>query len=373
MKRAGRALVGLLAAVWLSGCSVPLLPTPLPTLTVTPSPLPPTPTVTPEPSPTPLPTPIPTPDPSALPGVAAEGLGSVGAQAGSASLICMRYEDTDGDGMPEWLAVVHQPEERLSAFVLDGDVTYPLTPMQPEPGKRDIGLGQYAACEVTVRDVNNDGRPEVAIFGHADANETLMHLYVWDEGSYRLMGAFRGTSGVFFEDADGDLAEEIIEGHRDQGASDLTWHVIFTWDGQTYGWTTDRWRWTTLRRPHAYPTYRPEYAVISFYLALNDRDLPGAYALLSPEAQAGSPYETWAAGFDRTLRVDAGSVRPLSGVGDETHRRVVAMVTAWDNEEGRVVGRTWDVEWETVLTPDGWRLGSGTTNLLTTWDAPYWR
>jgi hypothetical protein len=93
---------------------------------------------------------------------------------------------------------------------------------------------------------------------------------------------------------------------------------------------------------------------------------------MTGDAQAVRPYDAWAQGFDRTLRVDAGSVHRLPDVGDESHARVATLVTSWDNEDGRVLVRSWDIEWETVLTPDGWRLNGGTMDLLTTWEAPFW-
>lgn len=262
----------------------------------------------------------------------------------------------------------------MSAFVLQGDnAIYTLLDAKPDPGKPYYGLGQYPTCEVEIRDVNADGRTEIAIFGHAERNLTLLHLYAWDEDDFRLVGAFQGDAGVFFEDRDGDLAEEILEGHRDTGAPQLAWRVIFTWDGRTYGWTWDRWDWYFLERPHSYPTHRADYAVISFYLALNDRDIPGAYALLADSARAAQPYEAWAADFARTLRVDVSGVQRVAAASDENQARVNAMVTAWDNADGLVTGQLWEVTWEARHTEAGWRLVTATTNLLDTWDAPYWK
>ena len=323
---------------------------------------------------TPTATPYPTPDPATLSETAKRGLARVQAAAEDADLVCLRYEDADGDAEPEWLALTHQPEAgpRLNAFVLDDEAFYALPAAQPEPGDPDYGLGEYATCEVEVRDVNADGRPEIAIFGHAETNKTLLHLFVWEAGAYRLLGAFQGDAGVFFEDADGDLAEEVIEGHHDTAAPSLAWHVVFTWDGQTYGWTSDRWAWFYPDRPHTYPTHKPTYAVISFYLALDDRDLPGAHALLAEGTRAARPYNEWAAGFATTLRVKAGAVHQISGVGDENSARVASQVLSWDNIDGRVMVRTWEVEWATVRTADGWRLTESSMVLLDEWEAPYW-
>ncbi len=379
MKRAtNRAFWFLLLCSGLIACTGGPAPSPAatftPTATATATLPPPTATVTPEPTPTATPSPVPTPNPATLATAAKRGLAQVRAAAGDAELVCFHYEDTDGDGAPEWLALTRPPGvARLSAFILDGEAFYALPAAQPEPGKPDYGLGQYATCEVEIRDVNGDGRPEVAIFGHAAANETLLHLYVWENDTYRLLGAFSGTAGIFFKDDDGDLAEEIVEGHHERAAPELAWQVIFTWDEQTYGWTWDRWAWFFLARPHAYPTHQPKYAVISFYLALNDRDLPGAYALMTSAAQAVRPYADWALGFATTTRVEVNSVTRIPGIGDETHARVSALVTSWDNEAGRIIARTWEIKWETELTPDGWRIAGGTMDLLDTWEAKYWK
>jgi len=301
----------------------------------------------------------------------------VGTAIGDAALICLRYEDTTGDGAPEWLALAHQNTDppRLSAYILTADTVYPLEPASPEAGKPNVGLGQYPTCEVEVRDVNADGKPEIAIFGHADNNQTLLHLFAWDgdgatPSGYRRLGYFYGDAGVRFVDRDGDLAEEIWEGHRERQAPNLAWYVIFTWREQTYGWSTDRYDWYALNRPQTYPTHKPEYAVIAFYLALDDRDLPGAYNLMSP--QEGRTYETWALGYATTERVSVGSVHTIPGTETENGARVAAMVTSWDNEGGMIIGRLWNTEWATVRTADGWRLTSATAELLEEWTATYW-
>lgn len=364
----------------LTGClptrapEVTLIPTftpPAPPATWTPTPLP---TATPMPTPTPAP---PTPDPAAISGAAQRGLARVRAAAGEAQLLCLRYEDTTGDGQPAWIALTYQeaePHARLQALILhDDDTVYRLPTVIPDPATPDYGLGQYATCELQIRDVNADGRPDIAIFGYADGNRSLMHLYTWADGDYRVLGNFRGTAGVWFEDGQGDLTEQVIEGHRVGGGADLVWQVIFTWDGRTYGWTLDRYAWYSLERPQFPLTGRADHAVISFYLLLNDRDMPRAYTLLSPSYQAARPFTEWVAGFATTLRVEASSVNIIAAASGENNARVSAMITSWDNEDGRVIGRIWNVVWDLVRTADGWRLTGGTQQLLDSWEAQYWR
>ncbi len=303
-------------------------------------------------------------------------MAQVQALAGEA-LVCMHYADTNNDGVPEWIALIHRPEPApyLSGFIWDGETVYPLTPAPPhEPHHPDYGMGQYPTCEIEVRDINANGQVEILIFGHAERNETRLHVFTWDAAtdSYRMLGFFNGNAGVKLENLDGDLAEEIVVGYRETRAPTLAWQVVFTWDGDNYGWTADRHAWYYLERPHVAVTHTPEFAVASFYLLLNDRDLPGAYALLSATAQAERPYAEWALGFATTVRVEAGSVQSISAARTETSARVAALVISWDNEAGRVIGRLWDTESNVILTADGWRLTGGTQQLLESWEAQYW-
>ncbi len=349
-------------------------PTPQSVLaSATPEPAAPSPTLSPTPAPTPTATPWPTPEPEALLSTAEAGEAAVTSALGEAELVCLRYEDLDADGQPEWLALAHQggaSTAQLSAFILDGTAVYPLASAQPRPGMPDVGFGQYPTCEVDIRDVNVDGTPEVAIFGHADGNLTVLHLFAWDGETYRRLGFFSGDAGVHFMDVDGDAEEEIWEGHRVAGAPSLAWYIVHTWKDNTYGWTSEHHDWYFADRPQSYPTHRPEYAVISYYLALNDRDLPGAYDLLL--AQERPAYGDWAVGYATTVRVSAGSVHTIPAATGETRARVAAMITAWDNEGGVIVGRLWNVEWDTVLADAGWRLTSATAEQLEEWTVSYW-
>lgn len=357
---------------------------PLSVVVVTPTTLPPTsippaptststPALTSTPTPAPSPTPVATPAPGPLMAAANTGMARVQAQVGDATLVCLRYEDTDADGAPEWVALAHQEmvsPTRLSAFVLDETAAYALEPAYPKPGAPDVGLGQYAVCNIEIRDLNTDGRTEIAIFGHGAGNETLLHIYAWDGTHYQRLGRFAGDAGVFLKDVDGDLAMEIWEGYRVSGTDDFAWYAIHTWTGQSYGWTSDRYDWFYLTRPHSYRSDKPDYAVISFYLALDDRDLPGAYALLTPADDR--PYAAWALGYATTLRVDAGNVHTIPGTVTDASARVATMIAAWDNEEGGVVRRLWNVEWQLTRTTEGWRLVGATSELLEEGPVSYW-
>lgn len=369
-------LMGLLGLLGLCACSV-TQPRPPPTATATitiatPIVASPTPTATPAPTVAPTTPPLPTPDPATLLAYANGGLLALREYAQDVPLLCLRHEDLDADGTTEWLALVHQADDppHISAFVLDSDTVYDLHPAHPKPGIADVGLGQYAVCDVQIRDVNVDGTPEIAIFGHTTKNETLLHLFAWDGATYRRLGRFSGDAGVRFMDADGDLELEIWEGYRDASAPSLAWHVIHTWENDTYGWTSDRYTWYSLTRPHTYPTHKAEYAVISFYLALDDRDLPGAYSLLTP--QDGREYAPWAIGYATTLRVSVGDAHPIPASITDNSVRVSAMVTAWDNQAGVISARLWNVEWETIRTAAGWRLVEAATTLLEEWPVTYW-
>jgi len=376
-------LLALPLALLASSCTAHPTPTPR---VITPTPLPATPTATaPAPSPMPAPsstlpptstaspTPEPAPDPSQLQAAAETGMAALQKAAGEADILCMRYEDTDADGQPEWVALTQRrgsTTNRLDAFVLDNGIVYELPSAQPKPGAPDVGLGEFATCEIEIRDVNVDGIPEIAIFGHAKGNETLLHLFAWEDDGYRRLGFFAGNAGVSFMDVDGDLEEEIWEGYRMQSAPSIAWYVVYTWENNTYGWTSDTYGWYFDDRPQSYPTHLPDTAVIAFYLALNERDLPGAYELLLPQNRPS--YEEWAIGYATTLQVSAGDVHTIPAATGESRSRVSAMVRAWDNERGVLVGRLWNVEWDTALTEDGWRLLTSTAELLDEWTVSYW-
>jgi len=336
---------------------------PSPALLPTATPIPP-PTLTPVPTPTFTPTPAPTLDRTAAAGVVAAGRGRL--DAAGVEPLCLRWEDTDGDGEPEWVGLYLRPGEppRLAAFVLDGDAWYDLQPLE----KEKHGLGAYPTCELEVRDVNADGRVEILVWGHAEASIDLLHIFAWDGMSYLLLAPFEGKAGVRLQNADGDLADEVVV--RYEAGNDLVWEAIYTWDGANYGWTWERYAWFYLDRPHAYQADTSEHAVISFYLAVDDRDLPGAYGLLSRSAQAAQPYDAWSAGFATTVAVEVGAVHELARDGDIAS--VAAQVRALDNVDGRVVATLWDAKWATTRTDAGWRLESVSAVELDRWELSYY-
>jgi hypothetical protein len=286
--------------------------------------------------------------------------------------LCLRWEDTDGDGESEWVGLYLRPGEppQLAAFVLDGETWHDLRPLKKEPGEKDYGFGEYPTCELEVRDTNADGQVEILIWGHAEASIGLLHIFAWDGEVYTLLAPFEGDAGVRLGNADGDLAEEVSV--RYKAGDGLVWEAVHTWDGANYGWTWERYAWLYLDRPHAYRTDTPERAVISFYLAVDDRDLPGAYGLLSASTQAARPYGAWAAGFVTTVAAEVGAVHELAR-SDENTAVVAAQVRAYDNVDGRVIATLWDVEWTVVQTPDGWRLESADTAQLDQWELGYYR
>lgn len=363
-------LLFLLATGCRSGPAVCPTVTPAPTATMT---APPTATATAPPTATPTATPTPTPaptiEPAILAALTAEGEAALAAR--NVAPLCLRWEDTDGDGASEWAGLYLRPGEppQLTGFVLDGAELHDLRPLPPEPGKPDYGLGEYATCEMEVRDVNLDGQVEVLIWGHAESSIGLLHIFAWDGTAYALLGAFQGNAGVYTADTDGDLIDEVFV--RYTAGSGLAWEAIYTWDGHNYGWTRERYTWFYRDRPHAYPTDTPEHAVIAFYLAIDDRDIAGAYNLLSPSVRASHPYTEWAAGYAATVGAETGVVSERANDGNVA--TVGAQVLAYDNVDGRVVATLWDVEWTVVHTADGWRLASATTAQLETWDAPYYR
>jgi hypothetical protein len=286
-------------------------------------------------------------------------------EARDVDALCLRWEDVTADGEAEWIGVYLHPTDipRLAAFVLDGGAWHELRALENE----EYGLGMYAACELDVQDVNDDGKVEILIRGRAEENLDLLHIFVWDDVRYGLLATFQGDAGIELENFDGELGTEVIVRH-DVGRG-LAWEAIHTWDGASYGWTWEQYDWLHPDRPHAYLTDDPEHVVISFYLALDDRDLPGSYGLLSSEAQSAQPYQAWAAGFDTTLAVEVGSVHQTAQTGDSA--TVTAQVRSYDNLDGYVVGRLWDATWSVVHEGQSWRLQNAMTKELDSWEAPY--
>jgi hypothetical protein len=286
--------------------------------------------------------------------------------AAGVDVVCLRREDVDGDGSGEWLGAYAGRGEpaRLGAFVLDGDSWHELSSV----AESKYGLGVHRTCHLESRDINVDGRTEVLVWGHARESTDLLHVFAWDGAAYSLIAYFEGNAGIRLEEADGMLGEDVVVGHR--ADEDLVWEVVYTWDGAAYGWTWDRHAWFFRDRPHLYDSSSPERAVISFYLALDDRDLPGAYGLLSTDAQAALPYDDWALGFSTTISVEASGVRELE-MDDGTRASVSAQVLSRDNLGGRVLATLWDVVWEVVNGADDWRLEAATIRQLDQWELTY--
>ena len=304
-------------------------------------------------------------DPATVAATVAEGYARL--EAAGVEPLCLRWEDTDNDGEPEWVGLYLRPEEppQLAAFVLDGEAWHDLRPLE----KEKHGLGEYPTCELEVRDINADGRIEILIWGHAEASIGLLHIFVWDGAGYTLLAPFEGSAGVRLENADGDLSDEVIIGY--DAGDDLVWEAVYTWDGANYGWTWERYAWFYLDLPHAYHSDTPEHAVIFFYLAVDDCDLPGAYGLLSGSAQAAQPYEAWAVGFATTVAAEVGAVHELTR--SEGVATVAAQVRAYDNVDGRIVATLWDVKWTVVRMDGGWWLESSTAEPLDSWELSYYR
>ena len=137
-------------------------------------------------------------------------------------------------------------------------------------------------------------------------------MYVWDAATsqYKRLGYFSGDAGVKLVETDGDLAMEIWEGYRVHEAPQLSWFVIHTWQDPVYGWTTDLYDWYSQERPHTYPTHKADFAVIAYYLALDDRDLPGAYNLLMPQTRDN--YDIWVSGFATSALLVSDSCSGIS-------------------------------------------------------------
>ncbi len=336
---------------------------------------PPNPTITPSPIPSPTFTPTVVPIPPQPTHVTAS-VAKVQSQLKERNIvepICLHQEDTDDDGKCEWTGIYALPEgdtKRLKAFIWDpvDEAWYDLQPMEKEADEKDFGLGEYPTCELEIHDVNNDGETEILIWGHAETSTDLLHIFTWNGSTYTLLSPFEGEAGVYMEDQDGDLNEEIIVSYR--VGKGLIWQAVYTWDGASYGWTWEQYDWLYRDRPHFYPADTPVRAVVSFYLALDDRDLPGAYNFLSESAQSAQPYEAWAVGFSTTVAAKVGVVHEIGRDGNTA--TVTAQVRAYDNKDGRIIITLWDVTWSAIQRETSWQLESVTAVQLDQWEAPYY-
>jgi len=293
--------------------------------------------------------------------------GQVSTQQQSVDPLCLRWEDTDQDGKREWLGVYLRPGDpaRLAGFVLDGKTWYELRAVEAAP----YGLGEYPTCQLEVNDINVDGRVEIVVWGHAERNTDLLHVFVWRESRYSEIASFQGDAGLELTDVNNDLIQEIIVRHN--AGDGLAWETIHRWDGTDYVWNWERYRWLHADYPHPYLSDDPTHIVISFYLALDDRDLRGAYGLLGNETRESQPYQSWAAGFNTTLGVEVGSVLEIERTGSGA--TVTAQLRSYDNVDGYVIGSLWDVTWLVIREDGAWRLDSATQEELSRWDAPYFQ
>jgi len=369
---AARALgVGVMAlCLAVSGCTVkletsaPSAAATEPSVDPTTTGDPPTATPTLEPTAAPLRTPAPTLNPTVVVDTIERGRESISAR--DIDPLCLQWMDADDDGAREWVGLYLEPGDpaRLLGFVLDNGDWHALQP----PAGESATMGRFPTCTLRIEDVNADGRTEILVEGHEQENVDLLHIFVWEDGRYGLLASFGGDAGIDISDIDGDMTAEIIT--RWDAGSDMTWEAVHTWDGSHYAWTWERYGWLYPDHPHLYVTDQPRDVLISFYLALSGRDLPGAYDLMSSEARGEQSYSEWAAGFDTTLEVEVGSVRELERVEDRA--RVTALVRAYDNAEGYVIGRLWDVTWTVVREAGGWRLLDSQGDELQQWEAEYY-
>lgn len=247
--------------------------------------------------------------------------------------------------------------------MLDGDLWYELT----APAADEHGLGTFPACELEIDDINLDGQPELLVRGRTTGNVDLLHIFVWHDLGYGLLASFRGDAGIEIGNIDGSLPPEIVA--RWDAGDGLSWEQVHAWDGMHYGWTCERYGWLYADHPHSCVPTNPERAVICYYLALDGRDLPTAYRLLSPEGAAVEPYAAWARAFDTVLAVEVGSVHEIDRDGSAA--TVTAQVRSYDKIDGYAIGTLWDVTWTLVYDETSWRLADVEREQLERWEATY--
>jgi hypothetical protein len=69
------------------------------------------------------------------------------------------------------------------------------------------------------------------------------------------------------------------------------------------------------------------------------------------------------------LSAEVGSVHEIERVDNAA--TVSAQVRSYDNLDGYIIGRLWDVTWEVVREEEAWQLQQGSNELLDRWEAAY--
>ena len=290
-------------------------------------------------------------------------------------LVHVQAVDTDDDGIEETI-ILYRDSDRPDGFIR-GLVAEPPTSETPThtpsadtvPLPDVYWLGHGAAVELfqdnweklRVEDINGDGRTELLLEGHWDAETPAVHVFQWDgEGYVRLLGLQARGELTIEEDVGEQLRFATLE-HVFPRSGIITRGSALWEDGRYQVLYETTWETEApADAPH------PEAALVHYYQALAAVDANTAYRWLSGDLQA--QLDAAALG-DRLMWLPDLRLERLELLEETTDAARVTVALRWTDPFTGEVARSEDEVWEIVRQADGWRLA----RLNGTPSEPEWR
>jgi hypothetical protein len=270
---------------------------------------------------------------------------------------CLLLSDTDGDGEKEWVGLEHRlsaGQAGVSGFVLDGTRFFALGESDGGPTEAGLSLGDDAICELSVHDINADGRAEIVAFGQSLDGARQLSLFQWDNAAkYRLLGRFAGAHGVDMLNEDAAGAVEVIVSNRYSG--DIVLEEVSVWDGRQFVHSRSRYA-RQAGAGSAGASSTPEQALIHFYISLQERDMGTAYEYLSPTMRDRQSYEAFLLSQAAVRRFELGEIKRVRDTGDAITLAGTLLLTRVDN--ARLAQEHYAGAWQMQLTEADWRIDS---------------
>ena len=279
-----------------------------------------------------------------------------------AQLVHVEAADTDDDGVEETI-VLYRDSERPDAFIR-GLIAEPPTPETPTPTPSEekiplpqvYWLGGAAAVELfqeswerlRVEDINGDGRSELLLEGHWDAETPAVHVLQWNGENYVLLLSFKARGELTIEeDEKGRLRFASLE--RAFPRSGIITRGSAVWEDGRYR-VQQETTWEAEAPPDA---PHPEAALVHYYQALAAGDAEAARHWWSDALQAQLDAEALAGRLMWLPDLRLEWVELLEETQD-TARAAVAL--RWTDPLSGEVARSENEVWEIVRQADGWRL-----------------
>lgn len=126
---------------------------------------------------------------------------------------------------------------------------------------KTLKLDDYSG-QVLIKDFNQDGINEIAIFSHKEKHYTHIYIYKWKDGDYILLWDKRSYCGVevgfevnpaIIKVASSDLSAKILNAKGQEiywcYAAEPLWEV-YSWDGNTFSYRQDLSTAEPLKKMH---------------------------------------------------------------------------------------------------------------------------